>query len=162
VVRSTLNVTQIGTQTVENQSATIATATINLRLLPGDTPQDACDHIHLLMKDIRVDGEAAVHCKAEGQTKGDLTSPVDCWEFRTLQQTIHEVFPDVIVAAGLTSVSTDSSWYYGVTDKVYRFIPMRVKSEDMPRIHGINERIRVENMAEIVRFYAQLIRNAAS
>jgi carboxypeptidase PM20D1 len=45
---------------------------------------------------------------------------------------------------------------------VYRFIPMRVKSEDMPRIHGINERIRVENMAEIVRFYAQLIRNAAS
>jgi carboxypeptidase PM20D1 len=88
-------------------------------------------------------------------------SPVDCAEFRSLQQTIHEVFPDVIVAAGLTSVSTDSCWYHGLTDKVYRFIPMRLKPEDILRIHGVNERISVANVAEIVRFYVQLIQNTA-
>ena len=162
VVRSTLNVTQVGTQTVANQSASLATGTINARLLPGDTSQQACDHVHFLTQDLRIDGIRAVKCQPEDEPKGDLISNVDCSEFRTFQQTIHEVFPDVIVAAGLTSVSTDSRWYYGVTDKVYRFIPMRLKSEDVARIHGINERIGVENMAEIVRFYAQLIRNAAS
>lgn len=162
VVRSTLNVTQIGTQTVKNQSAALATGTINARLLPGDTAQQACDHVHFLTQDLRIDGKRAVNCQAEGESKGELISPVECAEFRNLQQTIHEVFPDMIVAAGLTSVSTDSSWYYDVTDKVYRFIPMRLKPEDVVRLHGVNEGISVENFGEIVRFYVQLIRNTAA
>jgi carboxypeptidase PM20D1 len=32
---------------------------------------------------------------------------------------------------------------------------------DLPRLHGTNERIAVSNLAELVRFYHQLIRNAS-
>jgi carboxypeptidase PM20D1 len=162
VVRSTLTVTQIGTETSSNQIATIAEATVSTRLLPGDTAEAARDHVLALSEDLRLcSGEPAIECQVEEQAKGELVSSVDCEEFLTLQRTIHEIFPNVIVAAGLTSVSTDSSWYYGVTDKVYRFIPMRLTPEDVVRIHGINERISVGNMVEIATFYGRLIQNAA-
>lgn len=44
---------------------------------------------------------------------------------------------------------------------VYRFLPVRIRKEDLARIHGTNERIGVESYAGVVRFYVQLVRNAA-
>lgn len=163
VVRSTINVTGLSTGTAANQSASVATATINARLLPGDSIDDVRQHIMTITDDIRMgDGTRAIQCKSGLVSHGASIAPVDCDEFRMLQRTIHEVFPEVIVAPGLTAVSTDSAWYYSVTDKVYRFIPMRINATDLHRIHGVNERIGVENFAEIVRFYIQLLRNTAS
>lgn len=162
VVRSTLNVTQLSTESANNQNATFAEATVNVRLLPGDSPETVQEYVEKLTADLRLaDGRPAITCDVARATKGDLVSPVECEEFRLLQRSIHEVFPDVIVAPGLTAVSTDSSWYYPVTDKVYRFIPMRLSPQDLTRIHGINERIAVENLGEIARFYSRFIRNAA-
>ena len=46
-----------------------------------------------------------------------------------------------------------------MSPNVYRFVPMRLKPEDLKRIHGTNERVGIENYGEIVRFYAQLLRN---
>ncbi len=163
VVRSTINFTQLQTNSESNQNATIATATVNARLLPGDSIDRVIDHISSVTRELRLsDGKPAIECKVERTPQGEGIAPVDCPEFFTLQHTIHQVFPDVIVAPGLTSVSTDSSWYYAVTDKIYRFIPMRVNSEDVVRIHGLNERIAVDNLGEIVQFYAQLLRNSSN
>jgi carboxypeptidase PM20D1 len=36
---------------------------------------------------------------------------------------------------------------------------VRVKPEDLSRLHGTNERISVANLGELVRFYHQLLRN---
>jgi carboxypeptidase PM20D1 len=44
----------------------------------------------------------------------------------------------------------------------YRFVPMRLGAADLARIHGTDERLAVANFAEIVRFYAQLLRKADS
>jgi carboxypeptidase PM20D1 len=168
VVRSTINVTQVSSNSVSNANPTQAYATLNIRLLPGDTIEDVQNHLNRITADLQShdhrSGKNVAAIKFEWMpiARGDLVSPTDCDEFRQIQKSIHEVFPDVTVAAGLTSVSTDSSWYYGVTDKVYRFIPMRVAGTDVARIHGINERIGIENMGEIARFFAQLLRNTAT
>lgn len=160
VVRSTLNVTQLRTENAANVTPAIAWATINARLLPGDTTEEVREHVLLQTEDLLLhSGEPAIECDLTRASSRAPVSPVDAPEFHALQKTIHEVFPDVIVAAGLTSVATDSRWYAEVTDRIYRFIPMRMTPGDMARIHGVNERIGVENMAEIVQFYIQLIRN---
>ncbi len=36
---------------------------------------------------------------------------------------------------------------------------MRVTPQDLPRLHGTDERISVANLGELVRFYHQLLRN---
>ena len=51
--------------------------------------------------------------------------------------------------------------YASLSPNVYRFLPVRLKGEDLARIHGTNERVGVESYGEAVRFYAQLIRNGA-
>ena len=135
-----------------------AIAGANARMLPGETLQDLMAHIEKLMKQAPV---LDVECKILRGRPDNPVASVESAEFKTLQRTIHEVFPDEIVAAGLTAVSTDSPWYYGLTDSVFRFIPMRLNGDDLERIHGVDERIAVENMAEIVVFYRQLITNAA-
>ena len=37
----------------------------------------------------------------------------------------------------------------------------RLRAEDVSRIHGVNERIAVADYAQSVRFYHQLVSNAA-
>ena len=73
-----------------------------------------------------------------------------------------EVFPGAVVAPGLATVTTDSRHYDRIADDTFRFIPMRMTNEDLERLHGVDERIAVENYHEIVRFFARQIRNSAS
>ena len=56
--------------------------------------------------------------------------------------------------------ATDSRHYAGLGADVYRFLPFRVRPGDLRRVHGIDERIGVDDYRDTVRFYAQLIRNA--
>ncbi|HYL05214.1 MAG TPA: hypothetical protein VE075_04190, partial [Thermoanaerobaculia bacterium] len=63
----------------------------------------------------------------------------------------------------LLSGATDSRHYAVALGTLpYRFVPMRLAAPDLARIHGADERLGVANFAEIVRFYAQLLRNGAS
>lgn len=161
-VRSTMNFTQLHTWSAMNQSPKLAEAIMSVRLLADETPETICAHVKRITGGIKLSsGKPAVSISVERWKNRQLVSPIECVEFERLEQTIHQVFPDVIVAPGLTAVSTDSPWYYGLTDKVYRFIPMRVGPEDVSRIHGVNERIAVENLTEIAMFYTQLIRNTS-
>lgn len=42
-----------------------------------------------------------------------------------------------------------------------RFLPVRAKPEDLPRFHGANKRIGVENYAEVIRFFNRLVSASA-
>lgn len=46
-----------------------------------------------------------------------------------------------------------------LTDKIFRFIPERMKPEDLERQHGTNERIDIDNLADCVRFYMMLVQS---
>ena len=93
---------------------------------------------------------------------GKDPSPVsdsDSESFARLRRTILDVFPDVTFAPSLVIAGTDSRHYEKLTDNSYRFMPMRVRREDLSRLHGTNERIAIDNYAEIIRFYAALVKN---
>jgi carboxypeptidase PM20D1 len=70
------------------------------------------------------------------------------------------VAPDCVQAPSLVVGATDARHYARLSDHVYRFVPMRLRPEDLPRIHGVDERISVENLAELVRFYLELALSA--
>ena len=81
--------------------------------------------------------------------------------FQALTATIRQVFPNTAVAPLLLIGATDSRHYAKLTDNIYRFLPQRLGPADVNRIHGTHERVSVGNYAEIIQFYAQLIRNSA-
>ena len=57
---------------------------------------------------------------------------------------------------------SDSRHMAAIADDVYKFSPVRARSEDLPRFHGTDERISIANYAELIRFYHRLITSAAA
>lgn len=58
-------------------------------------------------------------------------------------------------------VVTDARHYGGLSGNVFRFLPVRLKPEDLARMHGTDERIAVRHDEEAVRFYRRLVLDAA-
>jgi carboxypeptidase PM20D1 len=156
-IRTIWTVTMVDGGVAKNVLPPTASAYLNVRLLPGDSAKSALAYVKRIVNDDRVTCTLETHSK-EASPVSDTNSD----DFRTLQKTIGEVFPDVIVAPGLTTGSTDTPHYERITDNTFRFIPMRLTLEDLERIHGSNERISVKNYLEIIRFFIQQIRNSAS
>ena len=72
-------------------------------------------------------------------------------------ENIGQVFPDALIAPFLSTVTTDSKYYRHVSDKIFRFVPIVLSREEVERIHGIDERISLENLGNILHFYLGLI-----
>lgn len=136
-----------------NVIPTIAEATINFRILPGETIESVKAHI-----------ENVVSKKVRVEPVGFLTNPppvssADAEVYKVLERTIRSLHPEIVVVPGLVGGATDSRYFYPVSEQVYRFYPMRLDSTSMQRFHGIDEKISKENYQEIIQFSYQLIRN---
>ncbi|MEP2936169.1 MAG: M20 family peptidase [Gilvibacter sp.] len=135
-----------------NVIPTVAEATINFRILPGETIASVQEHI-----------EGTVSDRIRVEPVGFLTNPspvssIDSEAFKTLEQTIRDMFPESIVVPGLVGGGTDARYFYDISDDVYRFYPIRLEPDSMTRFHGIDEKISKENYKEIIEFSYHLIK----
>jgi carboxypeptidase PM20D1 len=135
-----------------NVIPTVAEATINFRILPGETIESVKNHI-----------QQTVGEKIKVEPVGFLTNPsrvskIDSEAYRTLEKTIRSLFDDAIVVPGLVGGGTDARYFYDVSDDVYRFYPVRINPENMKGFHGIDEKISKENYKEIIQFTYHLIK----
>ncbi len=135
-----------------------ASATVNYRLLPGDTPEDILKRAETLIADSTV--HLSIHDNfVEAPSP---VSPFECNEFTYLQRCINTVYPDALVSPYLVLGATDGRYYYAITDKVYRFLPISMTPEDIPRLHGINERVSLKDFEGCVGFYYTLLKHLDS
>jgi len=131
-------------------------AAVNFRILPGDTIDSVEAHLK------RALGNDAIQVKRyPGNSEPSPVSPTESIGYRSIEQALRQTFPDAIVAPGLMTAATDSRHFSALSDSVYRFSPFRVKSEDLVRFHGTNERIAIANYGEAIQFYHQLLQNTA-
>ena len=93
-----------------------------------------------------------------GVAEASPVSRTDVAAYQAIARTLRSLFPGIVVTPGLVMGGTDSHHYQAIADDIYRFSPVRVKPEDLARFHGIDERISIANLAELVRFYHQLLR----
>ena len=134
-----------------------AQAVVNFRILPGETTESVTARVKRVIDDSRVVVEPV-------NQFGKNPSPVSSTEsdaFLTLQTTIHEIYPDAVVAPYLVVGGTDARHYAGISPNVFIFMPTRFREGDMARLHGTNERILQEDYADAIRFFRQLILNTS-
>jgi len=155
-IRTTIAPTMLEGSPKENVLPTIAKAAINFRILPGDTVQSVTERVKAVTNDPRVTVQRTAH---PGVDPSPISSK-DTWSFGIVTKTIREVMPDVVVAPSLVIAGTDCKHYVGLSPSIYRFLPLRLSREDLPRIHGINERIAVDNYREFINYFIQLMRNS--
>jgi carboxypeptidase PM20D1 len=61
----------------------------------------------------------------------------------------------------LMLAASDTRHFKDVAEQTYRFMPIRFKPEDLARPHGTDERISVDQLAQMVRFYFRFVQQAA-
>jgi carboxypeptidase PM20D1 len=157
MIRTTTAVTMFQAGTKDNVLPSHASAVVNFRVLPGDRVADALEHVRRVIDDPRIEIEPAGAFSAEPSA----VSSTDSESFRILERTIREIVPETLVAPYLVAVATDSRHYAGLGANVFRFLPIRLNAADIERMHGTNERIAISDYERAIRFYRQLILNAA-
>jgi carboxypeptidase PM20D1 len=153
-LRTTTAPTIISGGVKENVIPSQARAVVNFRILPGDSVRGVFEHVRDAVGDDSVQLKLS-ELTQEPSAVSDPRAP----QFRTLQRTIAQVFPDVIVAPYLVAGATDSRFYGALTRNSYRFTPVPMNEQDLRRYHGLNERIGVSDYLESIRFYRTLIVN---
>ncbi len=141
----------------ENVLPTQARAIVNFRIHPNDSIESIKEHVEQTMDDPRINIR-----EMRGSIEPSHVSDVGDSSYHTLRNTIQEVFPEVVVAPTLMVGATDARHYAGLTDNIYRFIPLRARESDLERVHGTNERLSKKNYLEMIFFYKRLILNSTT
>ncbi len=154
-LRTTTALTVVSAGNVENVLPGRANATVNLRLLPGDSSDQVVAHATQVVSNpsIRIE-------KSPVFAEASKLASTDAPGYRLIHKTLRQLHADVVVAPGLMLGGTDSRYFDGVAENIYKFSPVRARPEDLKRFHGTNERISTANYIELIQFYHQLISNS--
>ncbi len=158
VIRTTTAATMFSGSTKENVLPKKATAVVNFRIMPGESVASVLNYVKNIINDPHVQVKPM-----DFSSEPSPVSNIHSKSYEVLRNTIHQVAVDkeLIVAPYLVLGATDSRYFTGLSDNVYRFLLYTIGPDDLKRIHGTNERISVENYFQLVKFYYQLIRNSS-
>ena len=160
-VRTTMAPTILESGIKPNVLPSRASAIVNYRILPGDSIASVIAHVTAVVDDPAIEirqlgpGE---DFSGEPTRVGDVNSA----SFAIVAKTVRQIFPDAAVAPSLVIGGTDSKHFEEVADNSYRFVPTRLRPDDLPRLHGVDERISIDNYKDSIRFYFQFLHNTAS
>ena len=154
MLRTTLALTVIRAGNKENVLPAHAQALVNLRLLPGDSAQQVLGHV----KEALASEAIRVSVRSNVQEASSVSSS-HSEAYRLIETTVRQTYPGTLVAPALLIGGTDSRHMAPLADDIYRFSPVRARREDLSRFHGSNERIAIDDYAQMIRFYVRLLSN---
>lgn len=152
MVRTTMAATMLEGSIKANVLPTQARAVLNIRILPGDSLAGVLEHVHRVVDDDRVEVEVLGF-----SSEPPPPAPGDGPAFEALETNIRQVAGDALITPFLVPGVTDARHFTRLTDHVYRFIPARMTPELLDTMHGINERIRLDDFRRVVDFYGRTI-----
>jgi len=155
-IRTTTAPTMLRAGDKENVLAPSATAVVNFRLLPGDSPDDVLTHTQAVIDDARV----VVTPYHQAGVAASPVSSADSQDFQTLGRAIRSTMPGVLVAPYLTLGATDGRRYQDVAANIYRFLPID-QPGGIALLHGPNEHIEVAVYVKMIRTYGAIIQSLA-
>ena len=161
MLRTTTALTIVNAGNKENVLPGRAEATVNFRILPGDTKEQVMEHVRAKVGAAAPAGQFELTA-LPGAVDASKVAPTGSAQYQALNRTIREIFPDALVAPGLMVAGTDSIHYGPISDHIFKFSPVRANAEDLKRFHGTNERLSVANYADAIRFYHRLITQVAA
>jgi carboxypeptidase PM20D1 len=130
-----------------------AKAIVNIRLMPEDRIAGVCEHVRRAVNDPRVNIEAIGGAAWEASPYSAAEGSI----YQELEISIRQVFGNIPVAPYLLAGGTDSRRFQPLCSQIYRFSPIITTSDDIGRMHGINERIPIASFEKMIMFYGQII-----
>ncbi len=157
LIRTTMAPTMLNAGVKDNVLPGLAQAVINFRLLPGESRDD----ILLWLKSTLPPGvKVRIH---EGFfAEASAVSPADSPAFHRVAALAAALPGKPVPAPFLLIAGSDARHYQALSKNVLRFMPVSLQQEDIARFHGANERLAVDQYAQMVRFYTGVMQGAGA
>ena len=155
VMRTTTAVTMTNGSPQANVLPQKATATVNFRVLPGDTIADVEKHIR------RVIRNKNINVRLLGGNEPSVISPTDTPTMKAISQLSCGLFDTSIPAPFVVMGATDARHYQNLTNQIYRFSPFVMPPEILMLAHGTDERISVDCLEDGIVFFKKYIKALA-
>jgi len=158
LLRTTIAPTELSGGTKENVLPQEVHALVNLRLHPRETVESVLEHLRR-----SVSGIEGISLEVSGTpTNPSPVSSTTSDSYALLAACARAHSPEgAPVLPMLVLGGTDSRSFNEVSESIYRFAPTWGLQSEYSRIHGTGERLSVENLGRMTRFFAQLVATGA-
>ena len=153
LLSTTIAFTMIKGSDAENVIPAEAYVIANLRTHPIQNVEESFKVIESIAK--KYDIEALIIESRETSRISDINSE----GFKYLEATIKNVFKEALVSPYVMLGGTDCRFYAKITDSAFRFSPVRMNQEELKKMHGNNESIKLSSLVEAKIFYEEIIKN---
>ncbi len=158
MLHTTIAVTIFNAGIKDNVLPPSATAVVNFRPMPGDTPDVIIEHVKKAIGDDRI-----TIMDISASTPATNVANPDGEGYRALEKTIRQIWGnDLIVAPFFVIGGSDSKHFQArpFAPDVFTITGIQLENtKEFEGFHGVNERIRVDEYGKTIGFFYQLMDN---
>ena len=156
LLRNTISVTGLNGSDKTNVIPPIATAALDVRLLPGQEPAA------FLADLVRVVGDTGVTFKPQGPNWPATESSTETEMFRAITAVAQARQPGALVTTLMLPGFTDSHYFRRLGIASYGLSPFPLTERDSRGVHGNDERLSLDALRMGVRFYYDVVSRVAA
>lgn len=155
MIRNTISLNMLQCGVKVNVIPDAAEAHLDCRLLPDTVPEEFVESVRDALDDPDIEVEVALlgMSTPPSPTKGGF--------FEVLEKTVKDNYQEAIITPFMLPGMSDSRFFRRMGVPVYGIISARLGLEDLASVHGINEKISVEDLKNGVRFMYALVEACA-
>jgi acetylornithine deacetylase/succinyl-diaminopimelate desuccinylase-like protein len=157
MMRDTIAPTMLDAGIRPNVVPSEAHATLNVRLLPGNSIESLEAKLKELVNDPEISFQADTSI-GEAAPSSSLDSDF----YKTIQLATNEEFPGVPVIPMMSTGATDSSFLRLRNVQAYGLLPFPLTEEDALRMHADNERIPLESFHKGIEYLYRIVDDFAA
>jgi acetylornithine deacetylase/succinyl-diaminopimelate desuccinylase-like protein len=155
LLRNTISITGLKGSDKTNVIPPIATAALDVRLLPGQEPAAFLSDL------VRVVGDTAVTFKPQGPNWPATESSTETEMFRAITAVARARHANALVTALMLPGFTDSHYFRRLGIQSYGLSPFPLSENDSRGVHGNDERVSLDALRFGVRFYYDVVSRVA-
>jgi acetylornithine deacetylase/succinyl-diaminopimelate desuccinylase-like protein len=157
MMRDTISPTMLDAGVRANVIPSEARATLNIRLLPGDSIEALLPKLEHVVNDpqIRFEADTSIGEAAP-------SSSLDGELFKTIQQATSEEFSGAAVVPMMSPAATDSAFLRLRNVQAYGLLPFPLTEDDILRMHADDERIPMASFQKGIEFLYRIVDDFAA
>jgi acetylornithine deacetylase/succinyl-diaminopimelate desuccinylase-like protein len=156
MLRNTISITGLKGSDKTNVIPPVATAALDVRLLPGQLPAD------FLAELTRVVADTGVSFKPQGPNWPATESSTDTDLFRAIEAAAQARHPGALVTTPMLAGFTDSHYFRRLGIASYGLAPFPLTVEESRGVHGNDERVSIAALRFGVRFVYDVVARVAA
>ena len=155
ILRNTVSITGLAGSDKTNVIPPVASAELDVRLLPGVDPQRFIAELRAVLAD------DAIEVEPLREVRPATSSPLDGEIVDAVRAAVDAMEPGALLTTPMLAGYTDSPHYRALGIDAYGLSPFRVTTTELGGVHGNDERVSVENLRFGVEYFYRIVEGVA-